>query len=110
MTVAEGALTHAAAGRADFVRRSLWVVAGIPLLALLSIFAPPNRLTETLLVLLALASPWVLAALAWRYGSRYARKAPWAWHLLSALLALLGLAIVAGAVYLVLLGSAFGRA
>jgi hypothetical protein len=113
MTLAPSAATQHPAGvpgRAGFVRRSLWVLAGAPLLALLATLAFPPVLAETLLVALALAAPWVLAALAWRYGSRYAARARWAWRALAVLLALLGLAVVAGAAYLMLLGSAFGRA
>ena len=98
------------ARRADFVRRSLWVAGGVPVLALVAIFFFPPRLTEDLLMLLVPAAPWLYAALAWRYGSRYAGKAPWAWRGLAVLLALLGLAIVAGAVYLMLLAQSYGRA
>ena len=108
MTAAEGA-PFDVARRADFVRRSLWLLAGIPLLALASVLAHAHPVTESLLALLALATPWVFSALAWRYGSRYALRARGAWRGLSVFFALLGLAVVAGAAYLWLLASAFSK-
>ena len=97
-------------GRAAFVRLSLRLLAGFPLFALALLFLPPNRWVETALALLMASAPWVFAVLAWRFARPYARAAAWAWYALSVLLALLGLALIAGAVYLMLLGSAFGKA
>ena len=112
MTVAAGACAYPpmADGRAGFVRLSLRLLAGFPLFALALLFLPPNRWVETALALLLLSAPWVFAVLAWRFAGHYARAAAWAWYALSVLLALLGLALIAGAVYLMLLGSAFGKA
>ena len=112
MTASTGAANQppaAADQRASFVRRSLAVALGMPALGLLLLFLPPGPLSETALVLLLLAGPWVLCVLAWQYAGRYAH-ARGVWRALAALLASLGLALLAGAAYLFLLGSAFGRA
>ncbi len=112
MTAATGASAYPPMtdGRAGFVRLSLRLLAGFPLLGLALAFLPPNRWVETAMALLLLAAPWVFGVLAWRYARGYAHTAAWAWYALSALLVLLGLALIAGAIYLMLLGNAFSRA
>ncbi|MFD1712003.1 hypothetical protein FVQ98_05405 [Ottowia sp. GY511] len=102
------------ARRARFVRRSWLLVVAIPVvmyvLLLISAYIAPIWSGETVLALVALLSPWVFCALAWRYGQHYAHTMRWAWKLLSGLLAALGAVLLLGAVYLLQLGAAFGRA
>lgn len=102
------------ARRTSFVRRSWLLVAAIPVvtyaLVLFSVYIAPIWSGETVLALVGLLSPWVFCALTWRYGQHYARSARWAWKLLAGLLAALGAVLLLGAVYLLQLGAAFGRA
>ena len=101
------------ARRADFVRRSLWFTAAVPLGTLATLlsdlFVNGSNIFVNVLPIALLIYPVVLSVLAWRYARHYARKAAWAWYALSILLVLLWLALIAGAVYLMQLGSAFSR-